>query len=372
MPLTRLLYDTAHVHASLILSFATATTILEPLFWCNELLMSGFEVEAFDALWTAYYATCAIDYPHIAKYIIELSVMWSNNSSKCGNEYKEIHHIVSKIFTCARSTVVLNHYAHHTYTNGNQESDGKHKPVSVLRGKTPTWVSTYNPLAHQVLRHIQRKNPDKAIALITHSNNIEFINAVIEACTDYLGEPHAKPSIYVYKNSHIIIAKLHALTIILRKLPHEPPSYKPLFPIPPLCEPNLTTESHRHSLVGPDVNDTDLAIPTTFTKPLIITETIPWKILRTNRLFPHHPHTYIFALKPPPSFEDVRDRWLNLCIDSPIWFHRVKFCGGSITHDNNVIFNDAKNEQEFYTKYDMEFDEQPLHIQQMSTRLDSI
>jgi len=372
MPLTRLLYDSAYAHASLALSFVTATSIQEPLFWCEELLTSGFVVETFDALWIAHYATCAINYPHIAEYITDIVTVWAYDTSTNLPKHKHIHHIVSKLFTCARSSTVLNHYAHHVDTDPNSCSCNTHKkPVSVLRGKSPAWVSAYNPLSHQVLRHIHRKHPDKALALVARSDNIEFVNAVVEACAEYLGEPHSRPAIY--KDTHIVVAKLHAFTTILRKLPHDLPEphlpHLPHFPTPPLCEHNPATESHRHSLVGPDVNDVDLNIPPSFTQRLFITDPTAHKVLRTYRLFPHHPHAHIFATGPePPPFDAVCNNWLNLCVGCPLWDERIKRAGGNGGH--NIVFDDVADETTFHTQFNTEFDEQPLHIQQMS--IDSV
>ena len=355
MPLTRLLYDSAHAQASLTLSFTTANSIQEPLFWCEELFMSGFISEIFHALWKAFYLTCAIEYPHLSSYIINKTIEFTNDKNESP---KHIRHIISKLFAARRNCITLNHYAYHTH------KEILNKSISVLRGKAPTWINDYDKKSHQVLRHIHRKNPEKALALIAHSDNIEFINAVNKACHEYLGSPITTQTI---THDNIVIAKLHAFTTILRKKPHNIPENSPFTPFntPPMCEFNPSKESLRNSLTGFDSNNIDLSIPEHFITPLKITQQTTWKILRTHRLFPHHHSCQILTSNTPPNFDNVRFNWLDLCIGCPLWDQRIKNNSAYIK-ENKVTFNNDDDFEDFHNKWDLEFDEQPLEIQQMS------
>ena len=135
MPLTRLLYDCDHAQASLTLSFTTATSIQEPLFWCEELFISGFISEIFHALWKAFYLTCAIEYPHLSTYITNKNIEFIEDKNKSP---KHIRHIIAKLFAARRNCITLNHYAHHTH------KETINKSISVLRGKAPSWINEYD------------------------------------------------------------------------------------------------------------------------------------------------------------------------------------------------------------------------------------
>jgi len=359
MTLTRLLYDKEHALASLATCFATSESVLEPLFWANELAASGFHTELLHALWTAYYCTCAINYPHIEDYITFQGTEWINT-----RDTKHITYIVSKLFTCVRTSIVLNHYAHHTHFETLK------KPMSVLRGKVPKWATEYNPISHQVLRHIHRKNPDKALTLIARSDNIDFIHTAITECDDLLGNTVPANSQTNPIHEHIDLAKLRAFVTIIRKCSHDLPPSTPITPLPtpPMCDPNPATESHRDSIVGVGANTTDIAVPNNFTDLLTITEKNTLKVLRTHRIFGHHRLSNIFASAPETSFDDVRLNWLDLCANCPLWNTRIHEFGGSVT-DQRVTFPSDDAFEDFHNRYDLDFDEQPLWVQKMSTAI---
>ena len=350
MPLTKLLYDRDHAAASLVLSFVTAQTIEEPIFWTNELIDSGFIQETFIALWKAFYATTAIDYPHISDYITTKTMLWFENQT----QRKHILHIVTKLFVCARSPHVINHFAHHTHPSVKLELS------TILRGKGPAWLSDYDPASHLVLRHIHRKSPEKAIAIVCRSENIQFLNATAVACDNYLGAPCATPSF----PSDINLAKLHIISSILRKKTHNIPNDSPFNPFntPPGCSYDPRKEASRNALCGPFENNIDITPPNKENKLKFKN----YQILRNLRKFPQHTASNIFANNKPPSIQDIRGNWLNLSVGCPIWDSRIKKHGGIINENCNVTFKDEESFEEFHNEFDLEFDEQPGWVQNMN------
>ena len=351
MPLTNLLYDCDHAVASLILSFVTAKTIEEPIFWCNELLDSGFIQETFNALWTAFYSTAAIDYPHISDYITTKTMLWVENQS----ERKHILHIVTKLFVCRRSSHTLNHFAHHTHPSVKLELS------TILRGKGPAWLTEYDPASHLVIRHIHRKSPEKAISIVCRSENIQFLNATAIACDNYLGAPCATPSF----PSNINLAKLHIISSILRKKIHNIPNDSPFntFNTPHGCEYKPREEAARNALCGPFENNIDIKPPNYNENKLKLNN---YNILRNLRKFSHNPASNIFTNNKPPSIQDIRENWLNLCSGCPTWEYKIKKYGGIINENGNVTFKDEESFEQFHNKFDLEFDEQPSWVQQMN------
>ena len=239
------------------------------------------------------------------------------------------------------------------------------KSVSVLRGKAPTWIDEYDSRAHQILRHIARKHPEKALSIVARSDNIEFLNATICALHDYIGSPKGAPEI----PRNITIAKLHIFATILRKYPHSLPEDTVFTSIstPYGCEPNPAIDSTRNSLTSFESNFIDIAIPITFHKQLVIPNIPNYKILSVARKFPHHPLAHVFASSSSlPSVENVRMNWLDLCSECPLWKERIEKHKGQTAPNGSVTFQDENDLESFHNKWDLEFDEQPLHVQQMS------
>jgi hypothetical protein len=382
--LSRLLYDSGHAAASLALSFATATSVQEPLFWCDELLRSGMEPDLFLALWTGFYATRAITNPHIAEYITIKVMEWAGDRGIGGPGIGEegigdssatpIRHIVSKLYMCARDTTVLDHYAYHTSSSDSS---------ATLRGKGPTWLAEeYHPSTHLVIRHLHRKSPAIALSLIAQEPCHIVLQHMVHACATYLGAPEAErydrieevgvvgpntqPSF-----AHTTITRLQAFVIILRKRPHPVPHSSGPGPGPgpgPVIDTQYPI--HPPSLVGPDANHIDILIPDAFIRPFISTTSNtnntspPSALLR--RQFATHPGSLIFAQVDAPTLDRVGMDWLDLVVGCPLWDARIAAHGGTIVDGHVHLDEETDDFDRFHNAYGIDFDEQSSRLQQMS------
>ena len=387
--LSRLLYDSGHAAASLALSFATATSVQEPLFWCDELLRSGMEPDLFLALWTGFYATRAIANPHIAEYITIKVMEWAGDRGIGGpgiggegiggegigdSSATPIRHIVSKLYTCGRDTTVLDHYAYHT-----SSTDAS----ATLRGKGPAWLAEeYHPSTHLVIRHLHRKSPAIALSLIAQEPCHIVLQHMVHACATYLGAPEAErydrieeigdvcpntqPSF-----AHTTITRLQAFVIILRKRPHPVPHSSGPGPGPgpgPIIDTQYPI--HPPSLVGPDANHVDILIPDAFIRPFIsatsnTNNTSPPSAL-LRRQFATHPGSLIFAQVDAPTLDRVGMDWLDLVVGCPLWDARIAAHGGTIVDGHVHLDEETDDFDRFHNAYGIDFDEQSTRLQQMS------
>jgi hypothetical protein len=88
-----------------------------------------------------------------------------------------------------------------------------------------------------------------------------------------------------------------------------------------------------------------------------------YRILPKARIYSIHPDTGLFTLKRNQPFHNIKEaylyNWLYYASFSPIWKKRVEEFQGTINHpEKSVHFLDLDKEEEFYTQFGYEPDEQ--------------
>tara|TARA_B100001063_G_scaffold245791_1_gene282529 strand:+ start:611 stop:1690 length:1080 start_codon:yes stop_codon:yes gene_type:complete len=356
MSLTKLLYDKFDTASSLTLSFATSSSIHQILFWCEELLQSNIIDELFESLWLAYYLFYAKQNKHIEKYISTKFELYQQQ-----HDNKHIYHIISKLFISPKSSHIYN------ILTSQLNNNSKNK-LSLLKGKSPSWCCNYNKISHQILRFLDKHEYLKAIQHIIkyHSSNsndsIQYIHQDIIKFFNI-----QSPFKYKHSPLHHTLIISHSIYIILNKL-------------------NFITNDYQNNIIlkNPDFNNkykknnlhdesnilTDINIPQHLFNHILNKQPNceqNYHILTKYRLYNIHPDIHnIIPTYISPNLNSIRYNWTSF-LNTPIWIQRIKQHNGDYIN-NNITFNNINDEEDFYNNYNMEFDEQPLHIQQRSIR----
>ena len=369
-------------------------TISEVLFWFFEYyysvittreqyqLKNQIEIqtqEPWNLLFTIYFDFYAYKNPMFIKHIFANY----NNWQKTGN----INNIILIIINLCKLSPELTHYK--IPTTSNKTSTTSNKRI-VWRGKTPGWVKKYPPKYQPILRliHKYRKFHDLPVNCDTLRNELSRLISQHTCTTDVSTEKSiltntiqeyftqerdiTNPIWDKYVNQ---LSVEHTNTIIttIRVL---------------LGMSNTTSTPSPFSLASPSLKREVERMNE------ITAEHYPlYKSFKLKRPYSIPPQIAVFPLKRyelPESTNPIdilRYNWLQYAYNTPIWKDRLEQYGVRIITESTtssststpkptstpkfittIKFPSNNMEEEFHDDYDFEPDEQPLYIQEQSTK----
>ena len=318
MEVTRLIYPKDEV----IYMFAVSSLkkdCLQTIFWFCELYYSGFQYDALYAIYFTYFNFYSLQQPQLIDYIYNHIDSWSKDDN--------IEHFMFIIFKFQ-----LCKYNFDTFYLFHQNSNVITKSFSFCKGRIPKRFSHLSKIQYNIVKSIEGKNINNVLYFIqnhydttkeTFYNNFHFHSYAPKAAQ------------YLELLSNIILS----------------------FGNNPVNE---------HELLKNDVDITFENQPYMEILNMDFTNCKSYKILKNYSLYGIDPIIGIFDLQ-RNNIEDLRDlymyKWETFFHKSPFWKENVEKYEGSFDDNNMPCFKNTDHEEDFNNTYYLEFDEQPLDVQ---------
>jgi hypothetical protein len=342
--LTRYLYVKERVEYSLFCAILEKSRE-ESNFWAYELYFSGFTIETVRFLWNLYFRIYSTKYPNLELFLRLKTEEWMNNRSKYWIIGTMVENLVRKEITLDEKVT-----------------------IEVL------WNIVNNKNNDQVLefsRTLQNTMNSSLIYIENIESKSEIIDTIIHKINTAIHSEELLmiSEMYIDQQPNSQFQHLWEQTFQTIKIISTPVNY--LHNLKYACISRTFTYFyyfHNRKTKNTDKKikmDTkkfsilvEIDVLKYISKPFI--EYHAWKVLSKLLLFPiRNPKSSIREL----TITDY-DNWLFYADISPIWEKRIsKYSGKMNKHKKIIEFSNNDQEEQFYNWYNLEPDEQPIHIQ---------
>lgn len=331
--LTRYLYIYDEVKYSLLISLIFKEDFAEVLFWLSELVESGYIDEVWQFTFKIYFDFYAIKYPKLGIYIRKQYILYVRTTDvvhliRCYKNMR-IKHPDSTVF--------------HTRILSNQiQNTIKHKPeqniqLTMFRGRKPN-IPIFEKHEIHCIQSILKNKMDNISYYYAILSEKEFISVIQR----YLKHNKAKETYKneLYRNkSHIALCNMYSI------------HYAP--------------KPENGIVVSVDTKDLD--VYNSYNK---VIEPV-YKTLESNMKYEIKDEVSQFALERDSiKYSDLKDMyWYNWevhCYKTPLWKKRFHAFNAKLVSKDNIdtiVFDNDNMNEEFWKKYNYEFDEQSLSTQ---------
>jgi hypothetical protein len=346
--LTRYLYIKDEVE----LTFVSA--ILErsehALFWAYELYHSGYKKELIQLLWKIYFDFFATLNPSFENYLINKFKQIQNTSCECiGNiiDEKLVGNIVQNLLIRPRNLDVFILRQITSQFEFDCEEDCIKKYML---------SKNINDIKDTLFEYLKNDDYLMVSNMIMNIIDLNDITNTFNLIIEYYKSTSIELKINNEKmlNQFIYLIKINDPRIVLlSKLMYFDSLKKNL-------------KMGKNIFIQMESNE--IKNYNTLESNLIERKLPPYKIFKQLELLTIDEHNYLSLFSLKRSNIDIKNmwyyHWLYFASFSPMWFNRIKEHNGIINNSTEkVIFMDDDDLEEFFDKYNLEPDEQPIQIQ---------
>jgi len=329
---TRYLYIKDEVKLSLLISILNKS--YDAIFWAYELLHSGFKYELFALIWKIYYDFFATLNPSFTSYLIKKQTEYFSTK-----EDRFISAIVQDLIIRPFNTDIfmMRQICELFESEPNVETEQFDKQFDK---QLDHWLKTedYRSIACYIL------NQDALSDLDIYKYVLNWFKLTNQSrlIKDYLNA--TTQCNLIVSNKIILLA--HIMSIVSKNK-------------------KLIKGKNFYMLVEPE----DVIQYETIETSDILKS---YQILRNGCICGIDDHKYLnlFNLErnKVTNLSDIySDKWLYHASFSPTWFDRIKLCKGYVDYEHKEVkFISEDWEEEFYSRYSYEPDEQPLNVKNKS------
>ena len=332
--LTRFLYAKDEVILSLVHAFLEKKSCRECYYWAFELFYSGENI--FHILWTIYFDFYAELNPKLESYMRKKQL-----------EY-QTHQSIDSI-ACIIRNIYASNYTDTVFMLRQCILSGK-SPTKIFKGRPPTWVLQHEMPFRVWLMSIEKRCPENIAyytkqIVDTWTADIAFQHLMLYF-TKTLGLVEKPDKLEHYWDARPYPCDIHAIlsTIVSLSMPVEHSLKRNIY-IRPTNEDLAWIMQSQDPCRRPDI------------------------LLGVRRVYHINPNIGAFQLSRNTLnyVEASRNHWEYYSARSLLWQNRIMMCQGVLNHVNcSISFSNDDMLEKYYALFGVEFDEQPLHVQNKS------
>jgi hypothetical protein len=335
---TRYLYIKDEVNIALLISILDKSD--DAIFWAYELLYSGFKHELFGLIWKIYYDFFATQNPSFSVYLIKKQVEYFAKDNE--NKDRIISAIIQNLLIRPFNTDIF--FMRKICDLFEVDDDYQVESIDQIHQQLSKWIhdENYRSISNYILN-----NKNKLISdadLYKHVLNSFKLTNLTRPAKEFLNASIANPRFNSVKDNIILLAHIMSLASHSKQI---------------IKNKNFYVLVQPEEVVQYETIDVSYGIQS-------------YKILKQGCICGINDQEFLnlFTLE-RRNVINLQDKynseWLYHAAFSPTWFDRIKTHKGYIDYENKAVkFINNDWEEEFYSKYGYEPDEQPLHIKEKS------
>jgi hypothetical protein len=337
--LTNYLYIYDEVKYSLLVSLILKDNFDEVLFWLTEIYESGFYEELWQFTYCIYYDFYAIQNPYMCNYIKKLNSKWLNDNSivyfiKC---YKNLYfkNISSEIFYIR------------IFSNNYSKLHKSERKFKLFIGRKPTICNSFERKYSLFVWSLQKKHFEN-IAYFMNEYDEKVFEELIKKyiiLNDCFNNSNDINNVYYKNKKHIALFEYFSL----------------------FYEKNLNTKN-----VYLSISKKELMLYSEYKSSI----SPVYKTLSNKMHYPINYRVSKFNLnRDNIEYNELKNlfwyHWQVLCYNTPCWKKRFEEHNIKLIQKSNKVYLQYPNDnvfEEFWEKYDYEFDEQSKETQNKALR----